>query len=1098
VILKLDVDPFVKRVDSCRVAEFRLLGSLEVEGPNGVLALGGLKQRTVLALLLLRAGTVVPSDEITDAVWDGRPTEGSRRSLQVYVSNLRRLLAGLDGNRDWIRRQGPGYLLALSGGELDVTRFERLARKGREELAEGRPEAAQALLREALGLWRGRALADFAYQAWARPESERLEESRLVVLEDHTASILASGGASELVGPLEQLVAEHPYRERLRAQLMTALYRCGRQADALAAFQDARHALVDELGIEPGAELRELERRILTQDPRLDVDTRKTTRLPSGTVTFVFTDVAESTKLLDGLGAAGFARALREHQAVVRAAVRRHGGTEIDTQGDSFFCVFPSGSAAVAAATAIQEKPIDGVRVRVGVHTGEALVDGGRYVGMDVHRAARIAAAGHGGQTLLSAGTVGVLEPTMFELRDLGEHRLKDLSAPVRLYQLGTDEFPPLRSLYKSNLPIPANPLIGREAELLDVVGLLADDDVRIVTITGPGGVGKTRFAVAVAGEVSDGFPDGVWFVPLSSLRDETLVLPTVADVVGVQDDVTRHFQRGSSLLVIDNFEHLVGAAPELARLVAGAPGLRVVVTSREPLRVGHEREYPLPSLPASSSVELFLQRAAGVAHGLEIEQSLAATICERLDRLPLAIELAAVRCRALTPTQILERIVRRLDLLKGGRDADPRQQTLRATIDWSHDLLSSDEQRLFRRLSVFAGGCTLDAAEQVCEADLDTLHSLVEKSLLRFTDGRYWMLETIHEYAMERLDASREGDALRGRHLDFVLELAAELDRAYGLDADVLQRFALERDNFRIALAWASSSGQLDAQLDLVGHTSAFWANRGHLAEGWKWVDSAIRATAGERTTRRARILLAGARFAHRLGDVERMMALGTECLAIARDVGMPHDVVLALCAVGGAAAERGDWEECRKSLEEAIELARELGDDSLAAVTINLLGDAALQRHDYTSAISIFEDALALSRKAQEDEGVAVALYNLGHALLRVGERDEAETAARESLEIAARIESLHTVVWSLALLAAGARLRGQLDLAACLLGAADAERERIGLELGGAEAEIHVETADALEAGLGRTRFDAAIAEGHALSLAQAVAHALGKPA
>ena len=392
-----------------------------------------------------------------------------------------------------------------------------------------------------------------------------------------------------------------------------------------------------------------------------------------------------------------------------------------------------------------------------------------------MHRAARIAAVGHGGQVLVAASTAALVG--LDALLDLGEHRFKDLAAPERVYQLGKETFPPLKSLYRSNLPLAANPLVGRKKELADVLQALLNGS-RAVTITGPGGVGKTRFALAVAGEAADAFPDGVWFVPLAALRDPALVLPAVADAIGAGGDAAPHIGDGQCLLFLDNLEQVVDAAPGLGELASECPHLRLLVTSREAMRIAIEREYPLPPLAESPSVELFRQRVDSVAPELVVEFDTAAAICDRLDRLPLAIELAAARCKALSPEQILERLSESLDLLRGGRDADPRQQTLRTTIQWSYGLLSEEEQRVFRALSVFRGGCRLEAAEAVCDADLDTLQSLVEKSLLRFTRERYWMLVTIREFARERVIEVGEADEYRHRHAHYFM---ARLGQAYG-----------------------------------------------------------------------------------------------------------------------------------------------------------------------------------------------------------------------------------------------------------------------------------------------------------------------------
>ena len=479
--------------------------------------------------------------------------------------------------------------------------------------------------------------------------------------------------------------------------------------------------------------------------------------LPSGTVTFLFTDVEGSTKLLHELGAEAYAAALAEHRRVIREACAAEGGVEVDTQGDAFFFAFPTAPGAIAAAEAMTEALAAGpIQVRIGLHTGTPLLTEEGYVGGDVHRAARIAAVGHGGQVLVSSATAQLVE---VELADLGEHRLKDLSAPERIYQLG-EGLPSLNSLYRTNLPIPSTPFLGREAELAEVASLLASSDTRLLTLTGPGGTGKTRLAAQAAGLVSDRYADGVWWIPLGPLRDPKLVLVTAAQIVGSKNGLAGHIQDKEMLCLFDNFEQVVEAAADIAELLASCPNLDLLVTSREPLHVTGEQEYAVPPFVHEEGVGFFLARARAVKADFEADEAVS-EICRRLDDLPLALELAAARVKALTSTQILERLEHRLPLLTGGaRDLPERQRTLRATIEWSYDLLAEEEQRLFARLSVFSGGCTLEAAEDVCEADLDTLQSLVDKSLLRFTNERYWMLETIREYAADRLRESDEKES--------------------------------------------------------------------------------------------------------------------------------------------------------------------------------------------------------------------------------------------------------------------------------------------------------------------------------------------------
>jgi hypothetical protein len=432
---------------------------------------------------------------------------------------------------------------------------------------------------------------------------------------------------------------------------------------------------------------------------------------------------------------------LAEHHRMLREAWRRHEGVEVDTQGDAFFVAFARSSDAVAAAADAQHALVDGpVRVRMGLHTGEPALSDDGYVGLDVHRAARIAAAGHGGQVLLSQTTADLAG---VDVRDLGLHRLKDLSAPERLFQLGTKDLPPLKTLHETNLPVPATPFLGREREIEQLAALMRRPDVRLVTLTGPGGSGKTRLALQAAAAAADDYDHGVWWVPLASLSDQRLVEDAAAQALGSKDTLSAAVHDKRLLLVLDNFEHLLDAAPGVAETIGSCPRLTVLVTSREPLHVDGEWEIAVDPLRDREAVELFVQRALAVnsdfaANGEVVE------ICRRLDGLPLAIELAAARVKVLSPEVLLERLEQRLPLLGGGsRSAPERQRTLRATIAWSHDLLTAAEQDLFARLAVFTGGCTLDAAEMICGAEIDAIGSPVDKSLLRRTGDRYWMLET-------------------------------------------------------------------------------------------------------------------------------------------------------------------------------------------------------------------------------------------------------------------------------------------------------------------------------------------------------------------
>jgi predicted ATPase len=743
--------------------------------------------------------------------------------------------------------------------------------------------------------------------------------------------------------------------------------------------------------------------------------------LPTGTVTFLFTDVEGSTKLLHSLGAEAYADALAEHRRLVREACAPHGGVEVDTQGDAMFFAFPTGVGALSSARALTDAlSLGPIRVRVGVYTGTPLLTEEGYVGEDVHRAARIAAAGHGGQVLVAEPTASLVDD---DLKDLGAHRFKDLAAPERVFQLGDDDFPPLRSLYRSSLPVPANPLIGRKKELVDVVRLLTRDDARLVTITGAGGVGKTRFAVAAALEVSRVLPDGAWFVPLAPLREPALVLPTVADTLGADGDLVRHIGDDECVLLLDNVEQVIDAAPGLAALVAECPRLRVLVTSREPLRVAAEREYPLSPLPESPAVELFRQRANAVAPELEIDYAVAAAICDRLDRLPLAVELAAARARALTPDQILERLGRRLDLLKGGRDADPRQRTLRATIEWSYDLLEPDEQGVFERLSVFAEGCTLQAAEDVADADLDTMQSLVEKSLLRFSDGRYSMLETIREYAAERL-APDATDSVARRHRAFMVALAeaSAEDLHTAKETVTSATLALDFANLRAAVAHALAAHEPDDVGRILGAAYPYLISYA-LAEARTWADAALALHARLSQKGLAELLVGAGEIARFSGDLDRAIELKDELVALDASPRRPNWRAATFADLAEIALDRGEYARARKYADQSdaigggprsalvyAELSLRVGDLSSAeasgfaalegldegafnyATVLECLGEIARRSGDDVTARDRFGGALRAFARLRDAGGVADCLDGLGRIAADAGDLDRA----------------------------------------------------------------------------------------------------------
>jgi predicted ATPase len=723
--------------------------------------------------------------------------------------------------------------------------------------------------------------------------------------------------------------------------------------------------------------------------------------LPAGTVTFLFTDIEGSTSLLHELGAEGYAEALAEHRRVIRQAAAQHGGVEVDTQGDAFFIAFPTAPGALRAAADACDALKEPIRVRMGLHSGTPLVTDEGYVGPDVHRAARVAASGHGGQILVSASTASLVDAE--QLRDLGRHRLKDLSAPERIFQLGDHEFPPLKSLHQTNLPIATTPFLGREKELPEVLQLLSE--ARLLTLTGPGGTGKTRLATQAAAMLAEEYPDGLWWVPLAPIRDPELVLSTASQTLGAPNGLAAHIGDKSMLMLFDNFEQVVDAAPDVASLLTTCPQLRVLVTSRERLHVTGEQEYPVPPLVHEEGVGFFFARARAVAPDFEPDDSVS-EICRRLDDLPLALELAAARVKALSPQQILERLDQRLPLLTGGaRDLPERQRTLRATIEWSYDLLDEREQQVFAQLGAFAGGCTLEAAEVVAGADVDTLQSLIDKSLLRHTASRYWMLETIREFAGERLDASAGGEATWRQHALYFLALGRSLEPYAAVTKEWLDSLEREHDNVRAALDRLPAQGDTQLALELAESVWRFWKMRGHQAEAQRRLESLL-ALDGNPTVARGH----------------------------------------ALNAVAGMAVENGEYETGRLCAEEALTIHREHGDAWGIARSTYMLGYAAIESGDFEAARTLFEDTVSLMAELGHEQYVGMATFNLAWALEELGERERAEMLAEENLLRARSIGSQNLEAAALESLAGYAHDDGRYDDALSMK--RDALRLNVGL--------------------------------------------------
>ena len=679
--------------------------------------------------------------------------------------------------------------------------------------------------------------------------------------------------------------------------------------------------------------------------------------LPSGTVTFLFTDVEGSTRLLHELGAEGYADRLADHRRIIRQASADEGGVEVDTQGDAFFVAFPQAERAARAADAITKSLADGpMRVRIGLHTGQPLLGEEGYVGEDVHLGARIAAAGHGGQVLVSRATRDAIGDAL-AVTDLGEHRLKDIGHAVAIFQLGTDPFPPLKTISNTNLPHPTDSFVGRESELAEIATRVRSGS-RLVSLIGPGGTGKTRLAIEAASSLLTEFKAGVFWVDLSPVRDPDAVAAAVAATLTTEQDLEAFIGEREMLLALDNLEQVIEAAPWIASLVRACPNLAVIATSRERLRVQGESLVDVPPLEGADSGQLFADRA-GMDRSSEIDE-----LCARLEHLPLAVELAAARTAALTPRQILDRLGQRLDLLKGGRDADPRQRTLRATIDWSHGLLDPEEQRLFRCLAVFAGGTTLEGIEAVCDGDLDTIESLIDKSLVRLVTGRYTMLETVREYAAEQLASSGEAQDLRARHAGYVRDLMAarvpELDA--GADNEVGPLLAAEFANLQAAFAWLVASG------DAAGAA-------GFLDTVWRFLSQFLS---------RNRVGLA-------MCEAVLSMPALTEA-----------DRAMVLHREGNFAVQLAERDRARQAWADAAALAQRIGDPSREA---NAIGNLSLITADPTEAVRLFERALALA-PPQDERASYKAQWNLAGLKRQAGDTAAADAITAEFLAWATRV--------------------------------------------------------------------------------------------
>ena len=912
---------------------------------------------------------------------------------------------------------------------------------------------------------------------------------------------------------------------------------------------------------------------------------------PTGTVTFLFTDIEGSTRMWER-SAHAMQAALARHNELLRRAIGEQGGYVFKTVGDAFCAAFSTAPEALEAALDAQrllckERWAESgpLRVRMALHMGAAEERDGDYLGPPVNRVARLLSAAHGGQVLLSLPTYEMVRdqlPAGINLAELGEHRLKDLFRPERVFQLVShdlpSEFPPLRTLdtYRNNLTLQPTPLIGREKEVSEVCNLVRGDETHLLTLTGPGGIGKTRLALQAAADLLDDYPDGTFFVPLATLTEAGLLIPAIAETLGVKETAEQpldeslkdYLSERSLLLVLDNFEQVLEAAPQVTELLAEAPGLKVLATSRAPLGLYGEHVFPVPplALPDLKSppplarltqyeaVRLFVERAQALKPDFKVTNESApavAEICVRLDGLPLAIELAAARITMLPPRAMLHRLTSRLKLLTGGaRDLPERQRTLRATIEWSHALLDEGEQLLFGRLAVFSGGRTLEAIEVICDPEGDLpvdafegISSLLDKSLLRQEEGpggepRFVMLETIHEFAREKLRKSAEEQEIRRTHAEYFLTLAEEANpQLRGPNQlEWLERLEAEHDNMRAALSWASESNEAEVALKLGGALSSFWLWRDYHSEGRRWLEEALTMDGRGSPEVRAMALAGAGWLAVDQGDLDSAQEACEEGLELleheAREASEAK--LLLLACLGwvawhreelGQASEllekglalswemndtwwlanslflfaivpqsRGDYERATELYERSMDLFREQGDKQGLAHCLNNLAMMVYAQGDLGRAVQITEECVALHRELGNKGGVSMGLDNLGWIALLQDELGRAADLYRDSLSLSWD-SGLNLIVQSaLEGFACVAGAKGEAERAARLWGAAQALHETKAIPrdidfLTEADARI-----SAVRSGLGEEEWKEASRKGRAMTLDEAISYAL----
>jgi predicted ATPase/DNA-binding SARP family transcriptional activator len=1047
--------------------EFLILGPLQVREEGAELSLGGPQERELLALLVVGANHTVSVDRLIDELWPDEPPKTARNIVQRYVSNLRRELGEAGASR--LITEHSGYSLRLEDGDwVDALRFVELVERG-EKLATENPPVAVSHLDEALALWRGPLLGSGEAGTTMSAEATRLDELRLQATEARVEAELALGRHRGLVAELEGLVQRYPLRERLRSQLMMALYRSGRQADALRVYTEAKQLLGEELGLEPSPDLASLEGQILLRDPALDLEAvaPPSPDLPTGAVTFLF--AANDEGVFD---------------AIRHSVQRNHGFMFRDAgvqEGAAFVSAPQALSAALSAGLAMGGDDSTG-GLRMALHTGTAFPQDGDYADPAVERTVSLLEAAHPGQILVSSTTADLSRDTLggaVGLADVGSYLIGSSGRPENVYQLYHEdlptEFPPLAAPRQAstNLPAAISSFVGRAAELDEVEALL--EDSRLVTLVGAGGAGKTRLALETAGRVIDGYPDGVWLVELATITLPDLFAATVARALGIRpqaavptiDTVLGHLRHRRLLLMLDNCEHLVEAAASFsARALRECPGLTILATSRERLAVDGETVWTIPpmtmpdptmgpeSLLEADAIRLLADRGAQARSGFQLDATnttAATVICRRLDGLPLAIELAAARLRVLSVEELAGLLDDRFDVLTAGtRSADPRHQTLRAAVDWSYRLLSDEERATFRGLTVFAGGLGVEAAAAVVAPKKDnaevieTLQRLVDKSLLVAEPGgdnasRFRLLETLRRYGYERLVDEGEEDRVLHRHAGYFLDLAETArDRVRGPDQRLwFQRLEVEHNNMRKALEWTLDSGDVETATRIVVALRESWHVHGHWREGRHWLDRCLEGSSELSPMLQAEAHHAAGVFAALRRDYDQAMPHLEAALAIYLDVDDTAGIADVSFDLAQAVARHGDYPRASSMLEESCGLYKEVGDRRGVAECNCVLAQLAVRRGDHDSATELASEARAIAEEIGDHYGVSWGVLVLAERSLAHNDLDAAETLFAQTLVMAEEIGNAQFVANGLQGLGQVEVARGHCERASELLG-------------------------------------------------------------